>query len=156
MRVRRTAAYLVSLGVLACAGPALRHLDNRPFLLAEDPIAFPGGWIAVDACAEGTHALVELEIEALGEETQQELGFGIVVASGLAWGPNAFAVDGPVCRPRVTRPQGSELPPDDPHNEYCAYILRGQFELAKLPAAGDTVYIRRRGALTPLIWPHRR
>lgn len=38
--------------------------DGRRFILSAPIIGIENGWVAVDSCAVGMHALVELEVEA--------------------------------------------------------------------------------------------
>ena len=55
---------LCAAGVSACSQTVLVHSDGRPFHVQEPIQTFDGGWIAVDSCASGYHALLEIETEA--------------------------------------------------------------------------------------------
>ena len=98
----RLAPLLVIVSLSACA-PTMYHLDGHPFITLTPITTFEGGWIAVDSCSLGVHALVELEIEApeprLRPASLDELSLRL--GSSGAVRPRDLQIDGPLCWPRM-------------------------------------------------------
>lgn len=63
--VRAVLLVLVALGLAACGHARLVHIDGTPFLENSARIPIENGWIALDSCATGTHALLVMDVEAV-------------------------------------------------------------------------------------------
>ena len=110
----RSLALLVVFWLSACGPTRLLHLDGEPFVPRLPLVQLDGGWLAVDSCAKGIHALLELEVEA-GEQTPVS---GMPAAARLRYDaaglrlahrPRYARVDGPLCwneGPRRFQEQG--------------------------------------------------
>ncbi len=150
----RSLALLVVFWLSACGPTRLLHLDGEPFVPRLPLVHLDGGWLAVDSCAKGIHALLELEVEA-GEQAPVS---GMPAAARLRYDaaglrlahrPRYARVDGPLCwneGPRRFQEQGVWTGAFPRHaagweTRHCVYLLRAQFVLDRLPAPGDLVHL---------------
>ena len=124
---------LCTAGVSACSQTVLVHSDGRPFHVREPIQTFDGGWIAVDSCASGYHALLEIETEA--EPSFPLMPF--LLASGLLGVLQDVSVTGPLCwdEGASRRPyRGSSRPFFNlSEAERCVYLLRAEYTLTNPP-----------------------
>ena len=139
----RSLVVLVVFWLSACGPTRLLHLDGEPFVPRLPLVHLDGGWLAVDSCAKGIHALLELEVEAGGQTPVS----GMLAAARLRYDaaglrlaqrPRYARVDGPLCwneGPRRFKEQ------DVWETRHCVYLLRAQFVLDRLPAPGDRVHL---------------
>jgi hypothetical protein len=122
-------------------------------------------WVAVDSCALGIHALVELEVEAWKRVHVQtrlkDLAFGF--DSARFWKPRRVRIEGPFSRRRTIKrsikdpdyQDGQEVhSPWGPHDEEYKqmYVVHAEFALDRLPREGDLVVIVYQGQKTGLKW----
>ncbi len=137
----RSLVVLVVFWLSACGPTRLLHLDGEPFVPRLPLVQLDGGWLAVDSCAKGIHALLELEVEA-GEQAPVS---GMPVAARLRYDaaglrlahrPRYARVDGPLCWN-----EGPFQKQDVWETRHCVYLLRAQFVLDRLPAPGDLVHL---------------
>lgn len=156
-------ALVLTLQVVACGSPRLLHLDGTPFLSRLPLAHLDGGWLAVDSCAAGVHALLALDMEVTGRASVREMAFPIQLrhdAGSLppVRYPAQVLVDGPLCEAeksgyasRMYDPVG--LPrwymeaQDGPP---CVYRVWAQFRLRYMPAAGDSAALRYGGRDIPV------
>lgn len=124
---------LCMVGVSACSQTVLVHRDGRPFLLQEPIQTFDGGWVAVDSCASGYHALLEIETEA---EPSFPL-MPLMLSSGRLGVLQDVSVTGPLCwdtEPSWRSYRGSSRPSFNlSEAEQCIYLLRAEYTLTNIP-----------------------
>lgn len=138
--------FLLGLLLLAACGPtALIHVDGEPFLEHEPRIALPNGWIAIDSCATGAHALMVVEVDAVHSLPvvprwvhSHELGT-----------LRDFRIEGPWCRTDYEMFYADE---DDDHpwtrkfsnthgKEHCVYRLRAEYTMPQPTLTSDSLFI---------------
>ncbi|MFQ6114602.1 MAG: hypothetical protein ACE5NG_11050 [bacterium] len=155
----------ISILIAGCT-PRLYHFDGRPFIPYVPIMGIENGWVTVDSCALGFHALVELEVEARKRVHVQtwlkDLAFGF--DSARFQKPKHVRIKGPFSRPREFKRSIEDLEyrvgqevhsPWGPHNEEYkqVYVVRAEFTLNRLPRAGDLLVIVYRGRKIGLKWP---
>ena len=141
-------ALLLAVGLGACA-PRFQHLDGSRFRPIAPPQAFDHGWVVLDSCADGPHALVEIELETddRGLRPRQLDGVAFRLASDDLWPPARMRVDGPFCTPsRAPEPRTIRTDDDGNHLIYrlrqpCTYVVRAQFTLDRLPRPGTLLTV---------------
>lgn len=139
----------LAVSVTACGRPALRHLDGHALAPDFRFAAVERGWIAVDSCAAGLHAVVELEVDSAQTAGVDEMLLGIGRAlQAVGWRPVAVTLDGPICslalRPPSERPRPAGAGMPAVHDRACApvYLVRAQYRLRRLPGSGEQVTVR--------------
>ena len=148
---------MLAAGLSACDPPRLFHFDGRPFALHGPIEMLSDGWLAVDSCARGRHALLEFEIDTADvkvSENRQRWTLWIG-AEQEGWG-REVVIDGPVCRPigpeRVSEIHQTWDPARSLVEERCVYIVRAEFDLHRLPAPGDTVFVSDGRRMLRTVW----
>ena len=155
----RVAALVVILaaGFSACGPPRLFHFDGRPFAVHGQIEMLTDGWLAVDSCTRGRHALLEFEIDtidvrAFGNRQQLALWIGTEQEGWM----REVVVDGLVCRPIGPEPVSEMRQTWDPARslveERCVYIVRAEFDLHRLPTPGDTVFVSDGRRILRTVW----
>lgn len=156
-------AALVAAAFASGCGPAtLAHLDGTDFAPLGHVTELGKGWVAVDSCSAGIHALVELEITSAERTRIQDMltALGLALDGGRVRRPHRVRVSGPFCWP-AGRPQdheqatlggrrgGAVLRPE------CSdiYVVRAQFELRRLPRAGEAVAVVHGLRRVNIRWP---
>ena len=135
---------LLALGLSACGHTKLTHFDGTPFTETGPRLALDNGWVAVDSCATGHHAVMVMEVEAAGF-------FPIVprwVHAGALGTMRDFRIDGPWCRQEYDNfygedyeePLGMQKYGRSHGEEHCVYLVRAEYTLAP-PVAADSVYL---------------
>ncbi len=139
----------VVLGLSACGHAQLVHVDGTPFHEQQPRIALDHGWIAVDSCATGHHAVLHLEVEGVRP-------FPLVprwINTPRLGTMRDFSIDGPWCR---TEYQGFfEEEYDEPPGlwkndgfgmqQHCVYQIRAEYTLAEAPTADSVLLADLRG-----------
>ena len=148
---------MLAAGLSACGPPRLFHFDGRPFALHGPIEMLSDGWLAVDSCARGRHALLEFEIDSIDVDellNRQQLALWIG-AEQEGWG-REVVVDGLVCRSigpeRVSEMHQAWDPEWSLVEERCVYIVRAEFDLHRLPASGDTVFVSDGRRILRTVW----
>jgi hypothetical protein len=147
-------------GETGCA-PQFRHLDGSPFIPLGPPVQLADGWIVVDSCATGVHALVDLQTEALpsGGSTMRFERVAFRLVRSASWSPSEVRVDGPFCSRNGPPPpaQAGGTRPIVQVNRAgrppCSFVVRAQFTLDRRPASGDSVTLVEEGRAVELVWP---
>lgn len=153
---------LLALCLTACA-PQLQHLDGSALHPIGQLQALDNGWVVIDSCASGIHALVEMQIEAAVRHVQPPdlERMALRWSSSDRWHRGQVHVEGPFCTwdgpARVQEPQMVQL--DNQVNrlgygsvQVCSYVVQAQFDLDRLPALGDSVTVAYGQRLTYLAW----
>ncbi len=148
---------MLAAGLSACGPPKLFDFDGQPFALHQPIEMLSDGWLAVDSCARGRHALLEIEVDtidvkALGNRQPFALWIG---TEQVGW-VHEVVVDGPVCR-HIGPKRGSEMyQTSDPARfwvaERCVYIVRAEYDLDRLPAPGDIVFVSDGRRILRTVW----
>ncbi len=97
---RRVEALVVMLaaGLSACGPPKLFHFDGQPFALHRPIQMLSDGWLAVDSCARGRHALLEIEVDTIDVKTLgNRQRFALWIGTEQVGWVHQVVVDGPVC-----------------------------------------------------------
>jgi len=155
-------AMVLALGLTACA-PKFQHLDGTALHPIAPPQALDNGWVVIDSCASGIHALVERQIEAEVRYVQPPDLERIALrwSSSDRWRTGQVHVEGPFCTwsgpvrlqdPRMVQVDhqvnrlsyGGEQP--------CMYVVQVQFDLDRLPTPGDSVVVVHGQHLMQLAW----
>jgi hypothetical protein len=148
---------MLAAGLSACGPPKLFHFDGRPFALRRPIEMLSDGWLAVDSCARGRHALLEIEIDTIdvkapGSRQQFALWIG---TEQVGW-VREVVVDGPVCLhigpERVSRMDETWDKDRVLVEERCVYVVRAEFDLDRLPAPGDTVFVSDGRRILRTLW----
>ena len=58
-------ALLVAFGLSACGHARLVHHDEELFIEQGSRMALKNGWVAIDSCATGRHAVVVVDVESI-------------------------------------------------------------------------------------------
>lgn len=161
MRTARVTAAVLAALTLACGASALRHVNGRDLAPALRFAAIERGWIAIDSCPGGIHAVVELEVDsvALRDVPSTLAGFGRALGARSDLAP-AMTVEGPWCRyarvPRATRSPERERPPVT-EGRICTavYVVRAQYALGRFPAAGERLTLIQRDRPMVVRWEAR-
>ena len=156
---RRAEALVVMLaaGLSACGPLKLSHFDGRPFALHRPIQMLSDGWLAVDSCARGRHALLEIEVDTIDVKARgNRQQFALWIGTEQVGRVREVVVDGPVCR-HIGREGVSEMhQTSDPARfwvaERCVYIVRAEFDLDRLPAPGDTVFVSDGRRILRTVW----
>jgi hypothetical protein len=142
-------AVVAALAVTACGAPTLSHFGGYPFEPVGEFVQLDRGWIAVDSCAGGVHALVELDLEAssTGRMPRSALDLALWPRSGRLSLPTHLVLEGPFCWPGEDQPLALESrhvsadeagyrPGQDPECKYF-YVVRAEFSLPRMPPQGE-------------------
>jgi len=155
---RMFAAVAFVAGVAGCA-PQFRHLDESPFTPLGPAVDFEDGWLVVDSGNEGMHALVEMQVAAPppGAEPRGLGQVALRLGPGDRWTSGRSRVEGPWCGLNGPGARGSESPmPNERANRMpvlrCFYVVRAEFDLGRLPVAGDSLTVAAAGRTVRLTW----
>ena len=147
--------------VSACSG-GLAHFDGRAFAPVRQ-IQVGQGWLAVDSCELGVHALVELEINADQRSRIPNLvdEIGLALDDRRIRRPTNVQISGPFCWPnpdgRLPSPEAG--PPGvtaGTNRGACTptYLVRAEFNLTRLPTPGSRVVLLEGGRRLALRFGH--
>ena len=91
---------VIALLMVGCSTPLLYHLDGRPLVSGASVLMLSEGWIAVDSCELGRHALVEFQVDSVDWQFRSHSLGSMMLRVGGGVGSRAthFTTDGPVCR----------------------------------------------------------
>lgn len=142
---------LVMLGCSACSYGKLVHSDGEPFLEQGSRIPLENGWIALDSCSTGTHALVELNLEAISAIPITPKWLNTHALGTL----RDFQIDGPWCRTEYSDLDiyDPDVPPSywktvQEGEERCIYRVRAEFTLRE-PALPHSDYLAHVRTIVP-------
>lgn len=148
-------AVLVGAGISlsACAPTQMTHLDNQPFEPLYKVALDQTAWLAVDSCAGGVHAIVELQLEIESDPSTSLLPMtpigpipvSLVYDGGRVAAPRMGMVEGPICMPSYGVKYGDERSRYVNPTTTCTYYYRVQFDLTHVPARSEDMYLRYGG-----------
>lgn len=155
---QRSFGIMLAAAVAGCGPARLAHLDGRAFAPVGPLVELGNGWVAVDSCSVGLHALVELEIPVEQRDEVDRLlqEIGIALEAGPVWRPRRVQVTGPLCWPAVAdrapnpRTETNATAP----STVCryVYIVRAEFDLPHLPKDGETVTVVHQNRTVTVRW----
>ena len=150
-------AVMLAAGLSACGPPKLFHFDGRPFALHQPIEMLSDGWLAVDSCAGGRHALLQIEIDTIDVKAPGNLQQVVLwIGTEQEGWVREVVVDGPVCRhigpERVSGMHETWDPARFWIEERCVYVVRAEFDLDRLPAPGDTVFVSDGRRILRTVW----
>ena len=144
------AALVAAASASGCGIPTFAHLDGSDFAPVGQVAEVGTGWVAVDSCSAGVHALVELEITERERTRIQDMltELGLALAGERVQRPHRVRISGPFCWPAGPRRDqeagigdlrvaGTLMKPE------CAdvYVVRAEFELRRVPRSGEAVAV---------------
>ena len=155
-------AILLALGLTACS-PRFHHLDGTSLTPIGTPLSLENGWIVFDSCTGGLHALIEIQVEVddprLRPLDLEQVAFRYT--SSYRWRTGQVRVDGPFCprdrSNRLVRAQAEFQATHANRVAYgtaprCTYNVLAQFDLDRLPEAGDSVLALHGDRLMQVAW----
>ena len=162
LRVLPYTGLLFTALLAGCGAPVLHHMDGRDLGPDFRIAAIERGWIAVDSCSGGLHAVVELEVDSLNMDRvpQTLTGIGRTLR---AWGPEPqqVSITGPYCAatPAGERMAMGGLGPGSggaARPSYCTptYVVHAQYLLRSLPRDDRQVVLHHLGRRIAVTWEH--
>jgi len=144
---------LATTCIAACAPAELTHFDNSTF----DPVLkveLPNtAWLAIDSCATGVHALVEMELSQgpRAEILEQRLKPSRPLPLRLEYGDGYSAdmhygrLEGPICTSNALWTDRYNRPTPGVQEKTCVYYYSAQFKLRHLPDASQDFQLHYNG-----------
>lgn len=146
----------------ACGRAALTHLGGEPFSPVGSLVQIGDGWVAVDSCTAGVHALVEVEVpeDEPGYVLELLSGLQLALDSGEVHRASHIELAGPFCWPDthdVEQPRLEGIPKGAPGGVACrgVYLVKAQFDLTRLPTDGERFLVIHGGKQTTVAWERR-
>lgn len=162
--LRRCAVVPLAIALLTSCGPSgMAHLDGHPFAPVRE-IRLRGGWVAVDSCTVGIHAMVELELPASERPRIDHVlaDIGAALDRYRVRHPREVQISGPYCWPQgpgvVGRPERRDADPTlVSHDRPCTptLLVRAEYDLFKVPQAGTPITVTQDNRRITLKWIQR-
>ncbi len=149
--------------VLAACAPRFVHLDGQPFTPIAPALSLGNGWLAIDSCELGPHAVVEIQLETTEPRLRvpEMETLALRVGTRRGWQAGRVRVEEPLCwkRARERRWEGdadrspvrreSVSSMKEPH---CLNVVHAQFDLDRLPVPGDSIAVLHGKRFVHVVW----
>jgi hypothetical protein len=160
---RPKTVFLLLVVALAACVPRLVHLDGQPLTPIAPPLSLGNGWLAIDSCELGRHAVVEIQFETSEPRVRASDSEALTLRIGIrqGWKVGRVRVEDPVCWERT--PNWARDRVRDPWRDggasfrsvvepRCVYVVHAQFDLDRLPTSGDSIAVLHGKRFVRVAW----